>query len=243
MSDILREVQRARDKVPLPSKVEELFDGPLIRPEYCEHRPALRALKRYHLRAAKKAALVVEDVGIHQAARLPPAANQLSHRYPWAVMWLRRDKEGELKKYKKLCVNLAEAVSVRNRLHKGGIKNATVVSRARSYYIPVELIGRIPKPWVWCPHCMKPRKYRRSGDDTIFAMKKVKVLDRRGNVSYDYRERRVALLYCPLCGCTNRNQVYRMSNQPFHKRRFKQGATRAKSRTKSKLGAGIKRRR
>jgi hypothetical protein len=243
MSDsILREVQRARDKVPLPKKVGELFDGPLLKPEYLEHRRATKVLIRYQKRAAAKAVENVEDVGIKQAARVPFSANQLSHRYPWAVLWMRR-VDGKRKRYKKLCTNLYQAVWFRNMIHERGIPNATVVSRARSYHIPVELIGRLPKPWVWCPNCMKPRKYHRVGDETIFAQKKVKVVSKRGIVSYEYRERRVALLQCPMCGCTNRNMVYRQSNQPFIKRKFKRGVTRAKVRTRGTLGGRVKRRR
>lgn len=244
MSDsILREVQRARDKVPLPKKVSELFDNGVLKPDYIEHRPAIRALDRYHTRHAERAAESVEDVGIAQAARLPFVANQLSHRYPWAVMWIKRDEDGGRKRYKKLCTNLYQAVWFRQRVQDAGVSNATVISRARSYHIPVELIGRLPKPWVWCPHCMKPRKYHRVGDETIFAQKKVQVVSKRGVVSYEYRERRVALLACPMCGCTNRNMIYRQSNQPFHKRKFKRGVTRTKSRTKGVLGGRVKRRR
>jgi hypothetical protein len=243
MSDsILREVQRARDKVPLPKKVGDLFDGPLLKPEYLDHRRATKVLIQYHKRAADKAVENVEDVGIRQAARLPWSANQLAHRYPWAVLWIRR-VDGKRKRYKKLCIHLYEATAFRNMLHERGIPNATVVSRARSYHIPVELIGRLPKPWVWCPNCMKPRKYRRVGDETIYAQKKIKVVSRRGTVNYEYRERRVALLQCPMCGCTNRNMVYRQSNQPFNKRKFKRGVTRTKSRVRGTLGGRVKRRR
>src|SRR4030095_1497008 len=180
MSDsILREVQRARDKVPLPKRVSGLFEGTLLKPEYLEHTRATRALARYHRRAAEKADISVKDVGIKQAARVPLHPNQLPHRFPWSVMWMKR-VDGKKKRYKKLCTNLYQAVWFRNMLHERGVSNATVVSRARSYHIPVELIGKLPKPWVWCPNCMKPRKYRRVGDETIFAQKKVRVVSKRG---------------------------------------------------------------
>ena len=237
MSDSqLRAIRRERDRVPLPKKVSELFGNGNLKSQYVEHRPATRVLDRYHRQHAERAAEAVTEIGIKQAARLPWSANQLSHRHPWAVMWLKGGK-----RYKKLCTNLWQAVWFMKRLHAAGMKNATVVSRGRSYHIPVELVGRLPRPWVWCPHCMKPRKFRRVGDQTIYAQKKVETVDRKGRTIYEYRERKVALLACPMCGCTNRNQVFRQSNQPFHRRKFKQGATRA--RRTSKLGSQIKRRR
>lgn len=221
-NEVLRAIQRTRDLVPLPSKVSELFEDGLIRPQYIEHRPATRALIKYHRRAAKKAPIAVEDYGIRQAARNPLVGNQLAHRTPWAVMWM---KDG--KKYKKKQTNLHEAVHLRNRLHKHGIANATVVSLCRCYYIPVELIGKLPRPWVWCPMCMKPRKYRRVGTETIHAMKK-QWNEKKGR--YEEKERLVALLRCPMCGLTNRNTIFRKSNQPFELRRFKRGVTRARRR-------------
>lgn len=220
----LRAIQRIRDQVPLPKTISELFDNGSLKPQYMEHRPATRALVAHHREAAKRAKpkVAIDDYGIQQALRTPLFPNQLSHRYPWAVMWL---KEG--KRYKKKCKNLLEAVHLRDRIKEAGVSNATVVSLCRSYYIPVELIGKLPRPWVWCPLCMKPRKFRRVRDETIFVFKKVPDEKRGG---YKEVERQVALLRCPMCGCTNRNQVYRRSNQPFEVRKFKRGVTRARKR-------------
>jgi hypothetical protein len=231
-NEVLRAIQRARDRVPLPSKVSELFENGALRPQYIEHRPATRVLVKYHRRAAEKAPIAVEDYGIQQAARTPLVGNQLAHRCPWAVMWL---KDG--KKYRTKKTNIHDAVHLRNRLHEHGIKNATVVSLCRCYYIPVELIGKLPRPWVWCPMCMKPRKYRRVEDRTIHAIKK-EWNESKGR--YEEKERLVALLRCPMCGLTNRNTIFRKSNQPFELRRFKQGATRARKRRRRR---SIKRRR
>jgi hypothetical protein len=138
-------------------------------------------------------------------------------------MWIK-----DSKKYRSKQTNLHSAVHLRNRLHDRGVANATVVSLCRTYLIPVELIGKLPRPWLWCPMCMKPRKYRRVGDETIFVMKKVEVVDKKGRKGYETKERQVALLRCPMCGLTNRNHAFRVSNQPFEVRRFKPGVTRAR---------------
>ena len=43
-------IRRARDRFPLPKRVEEMFEAGHLRSEYIDHRPATRVLTRYHER-------------------------------------------------------------------------------------------------------------------------------------------------------------------------------------------------
>jgi hypothetical protein len=116
--------------------------------------------------------------------------------------------------------------------------HACVVSRTRAYDIPPRYRGKVPYrkeregkspiTWYWCPLCMQPRRFRavRPLQD-FFAMVKVWSEDQQ---RYKWADRRLRLLECKYCECTNRNAVFRRSNQPWEVRKFKKGARRAKRR-------------
>jgi hypothetical protein len=49
---------------------------------------------------------------------------------------------------------------------------------------------------------------------------------------YIPKDRKLRLLECSYCQCTNRETVFRRSNQPWEVRKFKRGARRARRRRK-----------
>lgn len=226
----LLEIQRIRDSVPLPSKISELYKGDgTLHPQYVEHGPAERAIRRYHRKAGEAVEHEQLSVGLRQALHLPLVWTQIVHRYPWAVMWV-RVKDGRRVRGRKLCATLGHAIHECERIQRI-VPNATVVSRSRGYDIPPSLRGKLPPRWYWCPRCMKPRKYARDENDATFSV--VKKVWSKEKKKYKWVERTVYLLHCPMCGCTNRDPVFRRSNQPWEIRRFKRGVTRAR-RTKQR---------
>lgn len=225
----LREMQRIRDAVPLPSTVSELYDGDKLRSQYIEHTPARKALQRYHKRTGEAVYRDDLPIGLKQALKLPLVWNQITHRYPWKVMWVRTDSQGRRKKGQKLCTTLGGAIKEWDRI-RAIVPNATVVSRSRGYDIPPKLRGKLPPRWYWCPRCMKPRRYARDPDGARFYVLKKVWRPTKGR--YEWVERQVYLLRCPMCSTTNKDQVFRRSNQPWEVRKFKRGVRTARRRKK-----------
>jgi hypothetical protein len=213
----LEALRKIRDSYPLPRTVGELFQkSGSLKSEYVEHRPAERAIERYHKRSHERVVEYEVTLGVRQALKLPLLHNQLVHREPWAVYWIHKRK-----RYKKLFTSLGAAIIFHSEVVQL-VRNATIISRSRGYHIPPSLRGKLPKGWVWCPHCMKPRRYKRHpSGDTFYTIKK-------DPNTFVRKERQVALLICPMCQSTNRDHVYRASNQPWEIRKFRRGATRAK---------------
>jgi hypothetical protein len=227
----LQHIQRIRDAVPLPATIGELYNGQgKLRSEFIEHRPAEHAIQRYHKRTGETLRDSDLPVGLQQALHLPLVWVQIVNRYPWKVMWIRRTPDGKRRKGQKLCASLGHAVAVREKVSKVA-PNATVVSRVRGYDIPTSLRGKLPPRWYWCPRCMKPRRYvRDEKGETFTALKKVWSKEKQ---RFRWVERPVYLLRCPMCECTNRDPIFRRSNQPWETRKFKRGVTRAR-RTKKR---------
>lgn len=174
-------------------------------------------------------------VGVQQALKLPLIWTQIVNRYPWKVMWIRVDNEGRRKRGQKLCTTLGGAIDIQRRAAKI-VPNATIVSRVRGYDVPAPLRGSLPPRWYWCPRCMKPRRYVRDENNEQFeAMKKVWSTD---NNRYKWVARKVWLLRCPMCACTNRDPVWRRSNQPWQTRRIKPGVTRIRKTRKKRRRRG-----
>lgn len=239
----IRRVQRQRDKFPLPRTVGELYnENGKLRGEYIEHRPAEAALNKYHTASRR---LIPEGVeltpGLLQAMKRPLVWNQIAARVAWAVMWVRIDDDGRRVKGRKNFSSLGAAIAFWGKI-KPQISTATVVSLRASYDVPAELRGRIPRGWCWCPRCMVPRKYKvdESGD-WFYAFKKVYS---REKDKYEFKERPVAILRCPMCQTTNRDPAWRRSNQPWERRRVKRGVTRLKKKQRGhKIGVSGKSRR
>lgn len=201
--------------------------GRLLHPDYDTPRTH-NAIDRRHERQARILMTTSWEgyeisLGVQQALQLPLMHAQRVNKYPWAVVWF-STKRG--KYVRRLHESLASAIM----FHRSAARvdpHATIISRQRGYDIPPSLRGKLPTPWKWCPHCMKPRKYRRLGDRTFYAQVK------RWNHTkqrYEWLDRRLALMICTICRCTNRDPVFRRSNQPWELRRFKRGAMRARAR-------------
>jgi hypothetical protein len=200
-------------------------DGKLLS-HYLQHRPAEHAIQRYHKRTGEAVYSQNGDlpVGLQQAVRLPLVWVQIVNRHPWKVMWI-RVVDGKRKKGEKLCTTLGGAILLQRKI-SSVVPNATVVSRARGYDIPHELRGKLPPRWYWCPRCLKARKYQRDPQGaTFYTIKKVWSDEKR---RYVYKERKIYLLRCPMCSCTNRDPIFRRSNQPWETRRIKRGVTRVR---------------
>lgn len=185
-------------------------------------------LLRYHRRAALAAQASSNGrlpIGIRQALKLQPIQGQLSHRYPWSVVVIHRGK-----RYRKLCPTLGAAVILWVEYREKGY-NATVVSRVRGYDIPAAIRGKVPPGWLWCPHCMQPRRFRPVYEETFYGLRK------RWNDTkhrYEWVERKLQLLECPLCHASNRSESFRRSNQKWEKVKLRPGARRVKARHKTK---------
>jgi hypothetical protein len=109
-------------------------------------------------------------------------------------------------------------------------EDAAVVVR-NGFDMPVKLRGKFPRKLAgrthyWCPRCMSPRVFRRNGQE-FFAMRKEWNTEK---ARYEYRDRRLAVLCCTICGLTNRDPKFRRCNQPWEKRKFKRGVRKAKRR-------------
>lgn len=224
----LLEIQKIRDSVPLPRTLGEMYTAEgKLRSEYLEHRPAERAVQRYHMRTGEAVSSNGRlPVGLEQALRSPLVWVQIVNRYPWKVMWV-RTVDGKRKRGEQLCASLGGAILVQQQVARK-VPNATVVSRTRGYDIPPSLRGKLPPRWYWCPRCMKPRRYVRDPDDaTFYTIKKVWSAEKQ---KYIWKERRVYVLRCPMCNCTNRDPIFRRSNQPWEIKHLRNGAGRVSNR-------------
>ena len=221
--------RRHKGPVLPPSSVSDLWDTQgHLRPEYHTDK-VLRQLERRQVRAAELAAKFQDDsykipLGVRIALRQGFVYNQICKPRPWATYFILHGK-----RRRRLHAHLSDAVMFHKLLTvKKGIRNATIVSLARGYDIPPSLRGKLPPGWRWCPHCMKPRRYKRAYDNrgnprTFYGM--VKMWDEKKS-QWKYSDRKLAVLYCPMCHNTNRSHVFRRSNQPWHTRKIKQGVRR-----------------
>lgn len=131
---------------------------------------------------------------------------------PWYVTFHYKGK-----RVKKYFQSLACAVIYITEKAQYVDPHASIVSRY-GYDIPAKLRGRIPRPWKWCPCCLNARKYHRSPlQETFFRSVKVWSEEKE---RFIWKERKLWLTECPTCGLTNRNHIFRRSNQPWHIRRL-----------------------
>lgn len=222
----MRNVKRIRSKQrPRVSAAEEAFDGNgLLRSEFqmTDMEDKLEARQR---RSAQLAAdvdgeytppLIVELVMHHDFVHA-----QFTHKYPWAVVWFDQRGGRQMKKHE----TLGGAVLFHRRILPVR-KTATVISRARGYDVPYKYRGRLPGAWKWCPYCCKPRKYhRREPQEVFFAIVKV-WSESKGR--FEHKERKLAVMECPVCLRTNMDHIFRRSNQPWERKRLKKGAHKAR---------------
>lgn len=159
--------------------------------------------------------------GVRHALQQPLVHTQIVNKYPWAVIW--KGKDGCPRR--KLCMTIISAIEFMALARRKGVR-ASIVSRQRGYDIPPKLRNKIPKPYKWCPFCMDARKYRRVGDDHKFSALRKEWSEEKQR--YVWKERKIYLMRCEVCGLSNREITFRRSNQPWEVRKFKRRARRAK---------------
>ena len=153
--------------------------------------------------------------GLRQAMHLPMEHQQAAHKFPWAIIV----PFGGGKRKQLRFSFLSEAIHAHSDLIEK-YPAATIVSRNRGYDIPTHYRGRLPRPWKWCPWCMKPRKYK-------------PLLTPTGERQTFYHivgggERHLLLMASPVCGQNNRHYMFRRSNQPWRLTKVPKGRKRLK---------------
>jgi hypothetical protein len=158
-------------------------------------------------------------LGVRQALTQPLGHSQIVNRYPWYVTW-RSPRTG--KRHKKFFNTLYQAIAFTAEKAQYVDPHSTIVCR-HGMLIPYSLVGRLPRPWRWCPCCMKPRKFYRVRPEQTFSAI-VRTPD-------DWREgeRTLVVIHCRVCGITNRDHLYLKSNLWLVRRRVKKGVRRVKS--------------
>jgi len=162
----------------------------------------------------------------------PLTTNQMSNKLAWYVTWVSPRTGHRLRKYfMSPWVGMEFLATKASRVDH----HAALVSRSRPYDVPAKYRGKFPikRPfqgreatWYWCPLCMQPRRFRamRPRQEFYGQVKTWSSEKKR----YIPKERKLLLLECQYCGCTNRDSVFRRSNQPWEVRKFKRGVRRAR---------------
>jgi hypothetical protein len=167
--------------------------------------------------------------GVRAALAAHLNLQQVVHKHPFFVTWV-SPKTG--KRLRKEFGSIANAMIFVAEQAQHVDPEASIVSK-HGFYIPTPLMGKFPrhmgpqkKLHYWCPRCMQPRRFRRTGQ-VFEGSKKLWSSDRE---QYVWKNVKLAVLECVVCGITNRDGRFRASNQPVEKRRFKRGVRRAKKR-------------
>jgi hypothetical protein len=163
------------------------------------------------------------------ALKEPLRHSQIVNKFPWYVTW-RSAKTG--KRYKKYFTTVASALVFLAEQAQYVDPQACVISR-HGYMIPPKLRNKIPSPYKWCPACMTARKfYRVRPEQFVYAMIRSRTPDEKGN--HPYKERKLPLLQCRVCGTTTRDTYYRRSNQFWLTVKVKPGVHRVNRKARRK---------
>lgn len=157
--------------------------------------------------------------------------NQVANQKPWAVYVL---VDGKRKRRR--CNNLYEAVLYHRTIHKTH-PSSGIVSMGRAYDIPSSLRfkkAKLPKRFKWCPYCGTFRVYIRVLPEQRF-FTQIKRWDEKKK-QFIWVDRKLWLTECQLCGNTNRDSIFRRSNQPWELRKIKKGVKRIKPRVLTERG-------
>lgn len=165
--------------------------------------------------------------GVRDALHQPLMAVQITTKYPFFVTWV-SPKTG--KRLRKLFMSLPHAIVFVAERAQYVDEDAAIVAR-HGFDIPTKLRGKFPRKMdgrmhYWCPRCMSPRRFRKT-DSVFFADKKF-WNEEKGH--YEWKNVKLAVVECTVCGITNRDYKFRRSNQPFEKRKIKKGVRRVKRR-------------
>lgn len=229
-----------------PRTSEDLFgagvEGTLMKGEYSQQDRILELIQKRHEQGIgwidkegvwhRKGHDWPVPYGMRQALKTRLTHSQLVNKYPWYATWV---SPVTGKRLKKKFQSLPAAIDFVASKAQYVDAEASCISR-HGFYIPVKLMGKFPrrgktgKLYYWCPCCMQPRTFRRTGD-VCFAIKKFWNDEK---ARYDFKDVKLAVIACSTCGLTNRDSKFRASNQPLEKRRFKPGARRATKRKRTK---------
>jgi len=161
----------------------------------------------------------------------PLTTNQMNNRLAWYVTWISPRTGQRLKKYFMSPWSAMEFIATKAARVD---PHTALISRTRPYYIVPKHRGKLPykdahnRTWYWCPLCMQPRRFRSVSPESFFYAQVKTWSDEKAR--FIWKERKLRLLHCTYCGCTNRESVFRRSNQPWEVRKFKRGARRARRR-------------
>lgn len=227
-----------------PNRVEDLYgggeNGNLLASPWADDPVIIEWFQRRHRRSGK---LISDDgyyargkhrwkvpYGVREALGQPLVYNQIVVKYPFTVIWY---KDG--KRYRKFVGSIIAGIDLIATRVQYIDPEAFIHSRTVGYHAPVKLRGKFPikrgaKTYYWCPQCMTARRFVRVRPQQDFYAMKKEWSEEKGR--YEHRDRRIALLSCRHCGCTNRESKFRASNQPYEVRRIKKGVRRIKSRRK-----------
>lgn len=229
-----------RSRVKFPKTVDELYgggvSGQLLKSEY-----AVPELYAWFQKRHDKCNLLVDEEGYYRHNghewKVPYGVrmvfkeklvwSMMVNKYPYFVTWI-SPKSG--KRLKKFFGSLPQCIMFVAEKAQYVDDEAAIVCRI-GFDIPTKLRGKFPRKIAgrmhyWCPRCMAPRIFKRTGE-TFRAMRKEWVTEK---ARYEFRDRELALLACPVCRATNRDSRFRRCNQPWEKRKFKKGVRRAKKR-------------
>jgi hypothetical protein len=185
---------------------------------------------------------LVGDDGVYHGWKIPPTVlecvrqplmhSQMNNRLAWYVTWISPRTGQRLRKH-----FMSPWVAIDFIATKASKvdPHAALVSRTHAYDIPAKYRGKMPlkqehngkmRTWYWCPLCMQPRRFRAVKPlQEFYATVKVWSDEKQ---AYIPKDRKLRLLECSYCSCTNRDSVFRRSNQPWELRKFKRGARRAR---------------
>jgi hypothetical protein len=156
----------------------------------------------------------------------------MNNRLAWYVTWISPRTGQRLRKH---FMSPWVAIDFIARKASKVDPHAALVSRTHAYDIPAKYRGKVPyrqeykgrtRTWYWCPLCMQPRRFHAMNPPQEFHAV-VKVWSDEKQI-YIPKERKLRLLECSYCQCTNRDSVFRRSNQPWEVRAFKRGVRRAR---------------
>jgi|SRR5215831_1345074 len=235
-SPSVRDVRETARRV---TRISELYGagetGRLLDGRFTKSPKIRRVLQRRHKRATRG---IGEDGvyrwndhewkvpgGVRISIKKPLIWAQVVNQYPWAVVWT-SPNDGHRKR--KLFATAGGGIHFIATQAQYVDKRAALVSRVVGYDIPIGYVNKIPRPWRWCPYCMTLRKFKRKRDGSTFYGERKEWSHEKAR--YEWRSRRLAVLECVRCGCTNKDPRMRRSNQPWEKRVIRQGARRVRRR-------------
>jgi hypothetical protein len=235
-------LRAATTKTRSKPKLDDLYgggdNGNLLAPRYAENPKALAWFQRRH---AKGARLIDGDgvyrtrdgehewkvpYGVRVAINQPLVYNQVVVKYPFYVTWISKGK-----RHKKFVSTMIGGIDLIARRLQYVDSHACLVSRTLPYHVPPKLRGKFPltrgpRTYYWCPCCMDARRFFRTGEE-FYGQKKF-WSEKKG--VYEWKEVKLALTRCGVCGISNREPRFRQSNQPYEIRKIKRGVRRVKRR-------------